>query len=184
MTPSVAPAYPAELEGHIELSDRTRLRVRALRRCEEAPLRDLYAGLSPRSRYLRFFSAMPALPDSLMRLLACVDYRQRLAIVAVREGGDTADVVALANFGAVDDSSAEVGLVVRDDWQRRGVGTALATKLMDAAEARGFHRFIGHVLLGNVGIRRLLKKVGTVLSWTTSEGVTELTFVRRVSDPQ
>ena len=36
----------------------------------------LYAQLSPRSRYLRFFSAMPIAPDPLMQMLACVDYRR------------------------------------------------------------------------------------------------------------
>jgi len=172
--------YPADLDGYITLADQTRLRIRPLRQCEDAPVRNLFVRLSPRTRYLRFFAALPVLPDSLVRLLTCVDYRRRLALVIQRDSADGADdVIGLGSFGAVDDSSAEVALVVRDDWQRRGVGTALATRVLQAAEDRGFHRFIGHVLLGNIGIRKLLKKVAVVLSWTMSDGVTELTFERR-----
>lgn len=81
--------------------------------------------------------------------------------------------------GAVDDNNAEVGLVVSDEWQRLHVGTDLATRVLQAAEDRGFHRFIGHVLAENVAMRGLLKKVGVVVSARVHGSVAELAFVRR-----
>ena len=75
MTP--AALYPIELAGHLKLANQRRVWVRPLRRCEGGVrLRDLYDHLSPRTRYLRFFSQMPALPDSVVRLLTCGDYRR------------------------------------------------------------------------------------------------------------
>jgi RimJ/RimL family protein N-acetyltransferase len=179
----VRPAeYPRELDEEVVLPDRRRLHVRALWRCEEGPIRSLYAQLSPRSRYLRFFSAVPIAPDPLMHLLACVDYRRTLALIVEHDPvhpGEAAEVIALGNFGAVDDRSAEVGLVVRDDWQRQHVGTELAHRVLRAAEARGFDRFIAHLLPDNVAIRRLLANVGRLVSTRRLDDMSEIAFTRR-----
>jgi acetyltransferase len=171
--------YPSELDDDLTLPNQKRLHIRALRRGEESSIRELDAHLSVRTRYLRFLSPLPALPDSVTRLLACVDYRRRLALVAEHHDGSGAEIVGLGSFGAIDESSAEVALVVTDDWQHLRVGTELARRVLQAAEARGFHRFIVHVLAENVAIRRLLKDVGVVVSSKVSGGISELAFVRR-----
>jgi hypothetical protein len=58
------------------------LRIRPLRSGEELTIRELFGRMSPRTRYLRFFSEMPVVPDSLVRMLAEVDDHRRLALVA------------------------------------------------------------------------------------------------------
>lgn len=171
--------YPRNLEGAITLPNHLLLHVRPLRRCDDLTVRELYSHLSPRTRYLRFFSPLPALPESVLRLLACVDYRRRLALVAEVDTVCGAEVVALGSYGAIDDGTAEVGLVVRDEWQRQGIGTALAMRVLQAAEARGFDRFVAHVLYENTGMRRFLNQVGLVMSTKTQQGVSEVSFVRR-----
>jgi RimJ/RimL family protein N-acetyltransferase len=171
-----AAAYPFELDDHLILPNDRRVHIRALHRYEEAPIRELDAHLSAQSRYLRFLSPFPKLPDSLVRLLACVDYRRTLAMIVEGED-DGREVVGLGSFGAADDSGAEVALLVRDDWQRQRVGLELARRVLMAAESRGFHRFIVHVHSDNVAIRRLLHHVGRVVSAKISGGVSELTFV-------
>ena len=55
--------YPAELESQLTLAGGRRVRIRALHTCEAEPIRALHCRLSDRSRYLRFLSPMPALPD-------------------------------------------------------------------------------------------------------------------------
>jgi RimJ/RimL family protein N-acetyltransferase len=171
-------AYPIELNDHLILPNRRHVNVRALRRCEEDPIRELDAHLSLQTRYHRFLSPFPRLPDSLVRLLACVDYRRSLALVVERET-EAREVVGLGSFGAADDSGAEVALLVRDDWQRQHVGIELARRVLLAAESRGYHRFTVHVHADNVAIRRLLQQVGRIVSSKMSGGVSELTFVRQ-----
>jgi RimJ/RimL family protein N-acetyltransferase len=87
--------------------------------------------------------------------------------------------VGLASFGAIDDGNVEVALVIRADWQRQHIGTELAGRLLQTAEARGFHRFIANVRSENVAIRRLLKNLGDVVSTKMSGGISELAYVRR-----
>jgi RimJ/RimL family protein N-acetyltransferase len=171
--------YPSELENWVTLPNRKRLRIRPLHAGDELTIRAFDAHLSARTRYLRFLSPMPAIPDSVIRVLACVDYRRRLALVAEQGDATGREIVGLGSFGAIDDRSAEVALVVRDEWQRQSVGTELARRVLQAAEDRGFHRFIVHVLSDNVAIRRLLTHVGKVVSAKVSGGMSELAFVRR-----
>ena len=87
--------------------------------------------------------------------------------------------MGLASFAAIDDGNVEVALVIRDDWQRQRLGAALADTLLQAAEARGFHRFIATVRSDNVAIRRLVKNLGDVVPAKMSGGISELAFVRR-----
>lgn len=173
--------YPGELECDVTLPDRRQLHIRPLRPDEEGPVRELDSRLSLRSRYLRFLSPLPSLPDSLLQLLVSVDYRRRLSLIAEVEACGRREVIALGSFGAIDNGTAEVALVVSDAWQRQGVGTILARAILQAAEDRGFVRFVVHVLWENTVMRRLLKRVGHVVSSRSSLGTSEVTFVRRAA---
>lgn len=173
--------YPRELECQVTLANQRKLSIRPLRPDEEGPVRELDGRLSNRTRYLRFLSPLPALPDSLLRLLASVDYRRRLSLIAEVDTGGRREVIALGSFGGLDNGTAEVALVVSDAWQHQGIGTILARQVMRAAEDRGFAKFVVHVLWENTVIRRLLKRVGHIVSSRTSLGVAEVTFIRRMS---
>jgi len=162
----------------VTLPNRRRIRIRYLRRREERPIRELDAGLSRQTRYLRFFSAMSELPDSLVSRLAAVDCRRHVALVAESASADTR-TIALGSFGAIDDESAEVALVVCDDWQGQRLGTELARRVLDAAEARGFHRFVANVLSDNIPIRRIVENLGEIVAAKWSGNSYELAFVRR-----
>src|SRR5437899_11414498 len=113
-------SYPTEIDAHVTLTGQRRFRIRALHTREERPILVVHARLSPRTRYLRFLSPIPTLPDALVRRLACVDYRRRLAVVAEDESAGCAGVVALASFSAVDETTAGAAVVVQDDVQRQG----------------------------------------------------------------
>ena len=161
------------------LTNHGRVRIRPLRPCDDRGIREFFRHLSLRTRYLRFSAPMRDLPDSLLRLIMSADQCRRLALLAESDIVDGAEVVGLSECVAIDDHTAEVGLVVRDGWQRQGLGTALATRTLLAAEASGFDRFFAQVLLENVETMKLLDRVGIVRSMKTRRGVSEVTFVRR-----
>jgi RimJ/RimL family protein N-acetyltransferase len=173
----MADEYPRELEECVSLPDLRMLCLRPLRPGEEGTIRELDAHLSGRTRHLRFLSTMPAMSEPLLRLLASVDYRRRLSLVAEHYVANRREVIALGSFSALEDGGAEVGLLVRDDWQRIGIGTLLAGRVLRAAADRGFARFVAHVRWENVAVRKLLRRVGRVVATTRSPGVSEVTFV-------
>jgi len=125
--------------------------VRPVRPEDQAALSEFFAGLSVESRYLRFFA--PVTPAyGLLHLLsggpANVD-----AIVAVADGVIVGHAMAVDGPEDQRDPSGarvtDVGVVVADAWQRRGVGAALMRTVVTRAQARGVTALAMDVLPGN-----------------------------------
>jgi ribosomal protein S18 acetylase RimI-like enzyme len=117
--------------------------IRPARPADEAALGDFFAALSPRSRYLRFFGPVTPGPALLRRLLGDADGVD--AVVAVRGGLIIGHAMAADLAGRVSD----IGVVVADAWQGRGVGAALMRALVTGARARGLTSMRMDVLPGN-----------------------------------
>ena len=166
-------------EERIDLRNGCSVSIRPLRRGEEGAVREFCARLSPRARYLRFFQRMPVVPDSLVRLLADVSDPRRLAVVAQLDDVHGGGILALGHLAAIADDYAELGLVVADAWQRQGIGTALARKLLDAGAAHGFRQFVAFGLSHNPGWQRVLRPLADIESTRTRLDVSEVTFVRK-----
>lgn len=179
-----APArYPAELERDVELRDGSRLHVRPIRPDDAPRLIDYYERLSAHTAYQRFFTVMKRLPPDWARMLAAVDYRRRLALIAERGAPPAAELVAVARYEPTDsEDTAEVALVVLDAWQGRGLGVTLLRALLEAAEARGVRRFRAYVLAENTRMLGLLRRFTDVTASKAESGVVELSFGRRPED--
>jgi len=109
---------------------------------EDLPaLGDFFAGLSTQTRYLRFFGPVAPTP-ALLRLLCGQDAGVH-AVVAVADGVIVGH--AMASDRPEDQHSpgpglgrtTDIGVVVADAWQGRGVGAALMRALVSQAQARG-----------------------------------------------
>jgi RimJ/RimL family protein N-acetyltransferase len=174
--------YPRELERSVRLRDGTELRLRPIRP-EDAPrLVEFYDRLSQHTAYQRFFTIMKRLPPDWARMLANVDYRQRLAIVA--EHGPPADpeLVAVARYEpTTDPETAEVAFVVQDRFQGRGLGVVLLHHLLEAGEARGIQRFRAYVLGDNTRMLDLLARFTEVIERSLETGVVSILFRRHPS---
>jgi len=129
--------YPAELEREVTLRDGSRLRLRPIRPEDATRLIDFYNHLSRETAYHRFFAVMKRLPPDWARMLASVDYRRRLALVAERGPAESPELVGVARYEPTDDpSTAEVAFVVADGLQGRGLGVILLHHLLAAGRAR------------------------------------------------
>lgn len=119
-------------------------------------VRAFLAGLSLDSSYRRFFTGVGRVPVGFVRRLVDVDHDRREAIVAVAGGR----VVALADYAVCGDhpGTAEFGVVVADDWQRRGLGPRLVEDVIALARARGMCRLRAHTLAENARVARLLRR--------------------------
>ena len=115
-----------------------------------------FARLSPESRYRRFFSAVDRLSPADLRYLTEVDHRDHEAVIAFDEGGGT---VGVARYVRGDDASAEVAVVVGDEWQGKGAGTALLERLTERAAENGVERFVALVLQENDDAIELFRSI-------------------------
>jgi RimJ/RimL family protein N-acetyltransferase len=172
-------AYPIELERDITCGGGARFRLRPIRSDDAPRLVALHSRLSLQTIYQRFFSAMRRLPTDWARYLAEVDYRQRLALVLERAGQADTELVGVGRYEPTSDpDTAEVAFLVEDRWQGKGLGTALFTDLLRAAESRGIRRFRADVLADNVRMLDLIARFGDVQSREIGAGVTTVEFTR------
>lgn len=145
------------------LADGTPVRLRLLRPDDRAKLVAGFARLSDASRYARFFTAMPRLPDGTLDRLLATDGWNHVAIAA--EAGDqppaTAEGLGVARFIRLDEApdTAEAAVAVVDHMQRRGLGKLLLARLAAAARERGIGHFRAEVMGTNDAMLALLHDV-------------------------
>jgi RimJ/RimL family protein N-acetyltransferase len=126
----------------------------------ESAVDAVFAGLSPRSRYLRFHSPVPRLPASVRARLVDIDGTRHAAVVA--EVRDSEQVIGMAQVFGAGHGTADVAVAVVDAWQRRGIGRRLLTAVAALAEEIGYTELRGSVLPENVAMQRLAR---SVLPW-------------------
>jgi GNAT superfamily N-acetyltransferase len=121
--------------------------IRAARAADAVALGEFFAGLSPQSRYLRFFGPVTPGPALLRRLAG--DAEGVEAVVAVRGGLIIGHAMAADRPGSHGCPVTDIGVVVADAWQGRGIGAALMRALVTGAQARGLTLMTMDILPGN-----------------------------------
>jgi GNAT superfamily N-acetyltransferase len=155
------------------LADGVRLRVRPIVTADREPLADAFDRLSDRSRRQRFLAPKPRLSSRELDYLTDVDHVTHEALVAIDE--TTGEIVAVGRYatGGAGGAAADMALVVVDAWQRRGIGHALAVRLVERARANGITRLTGTALADNLRVRTLLDRLGFRVR-SVSAGVVEV----------
>jgi GNAT superfamily N-acetyltransferase len=129
---------------------RAAIAVRQAQTDDMSALSDFFAGLSAHTRYLRFFG--PITPGAALLRTLCGGPDNVDALVAVRGGIIVGHAMAVDRAGPKDSRSTwvtDIGVVVDDAWQGRGVGSALMRALVTGAQARGVTTLEMDVLDGN-----------------------------------
>jgi RimJ/RimL family protein N-acetyltransferase len=107
------------------------------------------------TRTWRFHAPVRHLPASYLNaVLADPD----ASLVAAQHSADL--VIGVASlFRADANQSAELGVLVEDTWQRRGIGLLLVSRLVRGASSRGITALTTSVLAENDAVSRLLRRI-------------------------
>jgi GNAT superfamily N-acetyltransferase len=129
--------------------------IRPAARADTDALRVFLTGLSLRTRYLRFFAGvLPVTPAFLGRMTGGVTARGELTDALVVTGpGDTGPVIGHGMATDTTDDAGQamtdLGVVVADDHQGQGIGSALIRALTARTQARGATTLAMEVLAEN-----------------------------------
>ena len=145
--------------GAVTLRDGSEALIRPIDASDRDGLEAAFERLSARSRRMRFLGYRKRLTDAELGYFTDVDHADHEALVATDTDGGAIVGVARYVRSAVDHESAELAVTVADQWQNRGLGTALLARLADRAQEAGVRRFEGLVLVDNRPMIRLLKAV-------------------------
>ena len=157
-----------------ELSDGSEVEIRPITPDDRAGLTAGFERLSELSRYRRFLSPTSHLSARQLAYLTDVDHHDHEALVAIDPSSRDGLAVARYVRSAQNPGEAEFAVAVADDWQRRGLGTALLRQLAARARAEGITRFTGFVLEDNQPMRGLLQSLGEVQQRDTKDGTLEV----------
>jgi len=142
--------YPAQYERWLELGEGAHVFLRAVRPTDEPALREFFYELSPDTVYERFFGFLPSMSHQRRQEWLNVDYDSEMVFVATTGPDGDESIVAVAGYDRDARSNlAEVALVVRDDFQGRGLGTRMLEALVEAAREHGIAGFTAVVRADN-----------------------------------
>ena len=147
----------------VRLKDGTEIVIRQIAPEDKRVLKGAFDRLSEESRFRRFLSPKNQLTQAELAFLTEVDHHDHEAVVAVRPRED--EGIGVARFVRSERSPevAEVAVTVANDWQHRGVGTALLAELVERARSVGVRRFSAVVHSSNRPMFELLQQLGAVV---------------------
>lgn len=161
--------YPSDPETEWPLPAGGLYFIRPLHPHDADMLQALVRGLSQESRYFRFVSSMPELPDRMLARLTLIDYDREMALVAVyRERRLSQDsnfveserIIGVSRYVTnPDKSSCEFSLVVADEFAGQGLGSRLMLSIMDVARSKGLTQMEGLVLSKNAAMLKLMRSL-------------------------
>lgn len=134
-----------------------RVRLRLARPSDAPRVHDFLRNLSPET-YRRRFDA--ADPKSLVRHFTFYDPRRRLVVAASAPLGGRDHVVGLADVGFAGTGLAELGVVVDDRTQNRGIGKLLTEAVASLAIQQGASHLRGELPGADGPILRLMERLG------------------------
>ncbi|WP_433532155.1 GNAT family N-acetyltransferase [Micromonospora sp. CA-263727] len=166
----------------VVLPDGAELTVRPAVAEDLAAVVELHEACSARSRQRRYLggAAQPS-PARLRRLL---EPARGVTLIAATtgSGGAAESVVAMANLLGEGDE-AELALLVRDDWQRRGLGSTLLRRVTRQAESAGYAAMVLHVQAENAPMLRTLRRLSRPSTVERDAGLLTLTVPLTVDVP-
>jgi acetyltransferase len=138
------------------------LRVRPVTVADRDRIAAGFERLSAESRYRRFLSPKPRLSGAELTYLTDIDHRTHAAFAAVDERDGS--LIGIARYAVPvaepESTTADVSVVVADEWQGQGIGTLLAMVAVRAAAANGMRTLTAATLGENRPARSLLRRLG------------------------
>jgi GNAT superfamily N-acetyltransferase len=162
------PADPTGTAGSL-------LVVRQAASTDRDALVSMFERCTPETRYRRFHAPVKRIPERYLAealsgnplhhaLVAgeahVADAGQRASRVAGDEETRSPEIVALASCRLIDEGAAELGVLIEDTWQRRGLGTSLISDLVAHATGIGLRVLKAQLLAEQAWIAGLLRPYG------------------------
>lgn len=151
------------------------LEIRALAQGDEPELNRFFAGVSDESIHRRFMYMRRGMREEQIRLLLQNRPAGDLVLVATLNSNGAGEIAGIGQyFSAPHGNSAEFAVLVRDDLQGIGIGTALLGALRLEARSRGIEALTASVLSENAAMLHVAGKAGFKADGGIKDGLLSL----------
>ena len=148
----ILPMYPSKYVGKLEL-DGEKFDIRPIRPEDEGAWADMIATLSPKTAQFRFFEDVDTVTKDMLVRYCHTDYDREIAMAVFAEENGKKVMVGIGRL-VIDPATNATGtfaILVHDNYQNKGIGTALAHKLVEIARDRGLEKIYGQVRCDDPG---------------------------------
>jgi acyl-CoA hydrolase/GNAT superfamily N-acetyltransferase len=153
--------YPADLETLLTTNRGQEVLFRSVKVSDEPLLKEFFYSLSDRSMSLRFSSNRRDMPHERLKEFTVIDHTSEMEILAILPDEVREQVVGVGWWYADRVSHiAEVAFAVKDEYQNKGVGTALLSYLTDLARQYSIEGFVAEVRVDNTVMVHVFHKAG------------------------
>jgi acetyltransferase len=139
----------------------TRVTIRTMRPTDREIEVQFVRRLTPTSKYYRFHAALRELTDSMLDHFTNVNFPDEMALIATIREADAEREIGVARYVRAQGSdTAEIAVVVSDEWQGKGIGCKMLRDLRDIAHQAGIRHLEARVLPDNRRMLQLAKNLG------------------------
>ena len=145
-----------------KLRDGRSVVIRALKPEDRSAMLSAVGRVSAQSLYRRFFGPKRGFSETEVDFFVNVDFVKHVALVASVEESGKETVIGAGRYIVTEPGSAEVAFAVVDEYQGKGIGTALLRHLELIARERRLERLVAEVLPENAPMLAMFDKCGFV----------------------
>ena len=169
--------YPNQYVTQWQLRSGQDVTIRPIRPEDEPLMINLHQALSEESVYFRYFQTLTfeqRTSHSRLARLSFIDYDRDIALVVEEPTEDGPSIIAIGRLSRfLNSQDAELSLVVRDAYQRQGIGTELVRRLIDIGHQEGLKHVTAETLPQNAGMKHVFQKLGFTLNYLQDDGIVE-----------
>jgi RimJ/RimL family protein N-acetyltransferase len=153
--------YPEYYETAYRLKDGSTILVRPIKPTDERLLQDFFYSHSEDTIFQRYHAHVKTMHHTKAQDLANVDYKTRMAFIAVLGEIGQERIIAVGRYVASEDGRLpEIAFVVHEDYRGKGLAGYLYRQLQRVAQDNGFDGFEAYVLPDNYAMLRVFERVG------------------------
>ncbi|HLV02351.1 MAG TPA: GNAT family N-acetyltransferase, partial [Acidobacteriota bacterium] len=169
--------YPEQYVSPWKLKDGIDVLIRPIRPEDEPLMVTFHESLSDDTVYLRYLHMLKLserISHSRLAQICFPDYDREMVLVAERivpEGTDRGEILGVGRLTKLHGrNEAEFAILIRDDYQGRGLGTELLSRLVNIGHDEKLDRIVADILPENRGMIAVSRKVGFDVRWSPVRG--------------
>ena len=151
------------------LRDGRTITIRAQRPEDLDGWRGALARTSAETLHLRFFAVKREVSEQEAHYFLDIDFVKHVALVVVADEDGRPTLIGGARYYIVEPGKAEIAFGLIDEYQGKGIGSALISRLATIGREAGLHELVAEVLSDNLPMLSVFERSGLAMS-TRREG--------------
>ena len=146
------------------LPDGQTIEIRAQRPQDREGIRAAIARASEESLYHRFFAVKRSFSEKEVHYFLDIDFVGHVALLAVADENGRPTIIGGVRYIVTQPGVAEISFSIIDEYQGRGLGTALMRHIAVLARKAGLKELVAEVMADNTPMLQVFEHSGLIMS--------------------